>query len=117
MFAQGFVDEQNQALITIELKQGPLDFIIDTAFFGSMIVGEEVFEKSAAEFDLGASWAVVASGRKERFASFVVQHEWMESIVLSQILIGPGRDCLIGTEFLKEHRLEINYRRQTVILD
>lgn len=31
----GFIDELNQAFLTVDLGQGPLDFQIDTGFNGS----------------------------------------------------------------------------------
>jgi|GEM_PF-6123375 len=41
---QGFLEPDNQALLTIDFGQGPLDFLIDTGFNGTLIVGEEILD-------------------------------------------------------------------------
>ena len=32
------------------------------------------------------------------------------------ILVGPGKECLLGTDLLNPHRLEIDFRTRTVRL-
>ena len=41
---QGFLEPDNQALVTLDFGQGPLDFLIDTGFNGTLIVGEEILD-------------------------------------------------------------------------
>ena len=41
---QGYLDERNQAFLTLDFGQGPLDFEIDTGFDGTLVVGEELFD-------------------------------------------------------------------------
>ena len=45
---EGLVDELDEAFLTIDFGQGPLDFQIDTGFSGTLIVGEELFGPSQA---------------------------------------------------------------------
>ena len=44
----GLIDQLNEAFLTIDFGQGPLDFQIDTGFSGTLIVGEELFDASRA---------------------------------------------------------------------
>jgi hypothetical protein len=44
----GFLDELDRTRLTIDFGQGPLDAIVDTAFTGALLVGEEVFNREAA---------------------------------------------------------------------
>jgi hypothetical protein len=45
---EGFLDERNQAFLTLDFGQGPLVFEIDTGFTGTLLVGEELFDPAKA---------------------------------------------------------------------
>ncbi len=44
----GYLDELDQAFLTIDTGQGALDFQIDTGFSGALVVGHELFDASRA---------------------------------------------------------------------
>lgn len=114
---QGFLDETRQAFLTIELRQGPLDFLIDTGFNGSLIVGEELFSAADALHAEGKVVTELAAGQTADFQSFIIDLIWFDEQTLAQILVGPGKECLVGTRLLDEHCLQIDYRKRTVDLD
>lgn len=112
----GYLDELDQAFLAIDFGQGPRDFQIDTGFTGTFVVGEELFDTSRAT-PSGTVEAALAAGRTWTFPCYDVQVDWLGQRILVRVLVGPGRDCLIGTVLLNPHRLEIDYGRRTVRLD
>lgn len=108
MSVDGFVDEIEQAFLTIELPQGPLDFQIDTGFSGALIIGSELFETDGAT-DAGTIDAELAADHHHTFQAYEVVLNWFDEPVLVRVMVGPGKECLIGTQMLTPHRLEIDF--------
>ena len=111
----GFLDELNQAFVTLELDNTPLDFQIDTGFNGTLIVGEELFDP-ACGIPTGTIKAELADEHVTTYDTYDVVVKWLDEDAQVQILIGPGKLCLLGTDLLSPHRLEIDYGQQTVRL-
>ena len=112
---EGFVDDLNEALLTIDFGQGRLDFQVDTGFSGTLIVGEELFDASQAT-PAGTIEALLAADQSWTYQRYDVQFEWLGQQALVRVLIGPGKECLVGTELLNPHRLTIDYGQRTVRL-
>jgi len=112
---EGHLDELNQAFLTFDFGQGPLDFHIDTGFSGTLIIGEELFDRSRA-IPAGTIEAELAAHQVWIYERFDIQFTWLGQEALVRALIGPGKECLIGTELLHPHRLEIDYGKGTVLL-
>lgn len=113
---EGFLDERNAAFLTLNIGEDLLDFHIDTGFDGTLVVGEELFDSRRAT-PAGHVEAELAAGRHAVFQSFFVEFDWHGETVRSQVLVGPGKECLLGTELLNPHRLEIDYGERTVHLE
>ena len=111
----GFLDELNQAWLNLDFEQGRADFLIDTGFAGTLIIGEESFDASRA-IPAGYVDSTLAAGQSYRYQRFDLSLEWLGVEVRLFVLVGPGSECLIGTDLLSPHRLEIDYQRQTVRL-
>ncbi len=111
----GFLDELNQAFFTIDLGQGPLDFQIDTGFSGTFVIGEELFEVPNA-VPAGKVDADLAADQNQSFDSYDIVFDWLNEETQCLVLVGPGKDCLIGTAMFNPHRLEIDYGRRSVCL-
>ncbi len=111
----GNLDELDQAFLTIDTGQGALDFQIDTGFSGALVVGHELFDASRAT-PSGTLEAALAAGQTWIFDCSDVQFDWLGKRILAQILIGPGKECLVGTALLNPHRLAIDYGKRTVDL-
>ena len=112
---RGFLDELNQAFLTLELGLTPLDFQIDTGFNGTLIVGEELFDPACGT-PTGTMKAELADEHIATYDTYDVVLPWFDEDVQIQILIGPGKLCLLGTDLLHPHRLEIDYGQQIVRL-
>ena len=115
MLVDGFLDELNQAFVTIDFGQGPLDFQIDTGFCGTLVIGEELFDSAHAE-PAGTVEAELAAGQIYVYPSFVARSRWLGMDAEIEILVGPGQECLLGTDLLNPHRLEIDFRTRSVRL-
>lgn len=113
---RGLLDEVNRALLTIDCGLGPIDFVIDTGFDGSLIVGDELFEPTDACRQVGHVIADLAAEQVFAYEAWLVQFNWMGEDTQTRVLVGPGTDCLIGTALLEPHRLEIDYEKRTVEL-
>ena len=113
---QGFLEPDNQALVTLDFGQGPLDFLIDTGFNGTLIVGEEILETRDL-IPLGTLQAELASQQSFEYLRYAVSFEWFGEELLTEVLVGAGKECLIGTALLNPHRLEIDYEHRTVQLN
>ena len=111
----GFLDERNQAFLTLDCGQGPLDFEIDTGFAGTLLVGKELLDPNSAT-PSGYVEADLASGQSYVYPCCFVELPWHGETIRVQVLIGPGTECLLGTELLSPHRLEIDYGERTVHL-
>ena len=111
----GFLDELNQAFLTIELGNIPLDFQVDTGFNGTLVVGEELFDPSCG-IPTGTMKAELADEHVTTYDTYEVVLKWYGEEVQVQILIGPGKLCLLGTDMLNPHRLQIDYGDRTVEL-
>lgn len=113
----GFLDEFNQAWLNLNLDfgQGHADFLIDTGFAGTLIIGEELFDASRA-IPAGYVDSQLTAGQSYRYERFDLSIEWLSVLVRLFVLVGPGSECLIGTDLLSPHRLEIDYQRRMVRL-
>ena len=111
----GFLDEFNQAWLNIDFGQGRADFLIDTGFSGTLIIGEELFDASRS-IPAGFVDSTLAAGQSHRYERFDLSLEWLGVPVRLFVLVGPGTECLIGTDLFLPHRLEIDYDLRTVRL-
>ena len=111
----GFLDELDQAFLTFPLGNMPLDFQIDTGFSGTLIVGEELFDPSCGT-PAGAMKAELADEHVAMYQTFKVIVNWFDEPTQVRVLVGPGKLCLLGTDMLKPHRLEIDYGTRTAQL-
>ncbi|MDA1055327.1 MAG: hypothetical protein O3C40_33315 [Planctomycetota bacterium] len=112
---KGFVDELNQPFLTLDFGQGELDFLVDTGFIGTLVVGEELFDASNAA-SAGYVEAELAAGQLYTFACHFVEFEWFGKMTRIRILLAPGTECLLGSQLLAPNRLEIDYEQRSVTL-
>ena len=110
-----FLDHDNQAFLTFDCGQGPLDYLIDTGFNGSLIIGEEVFDPTNA-IPAGAMTTELASHQSFQYQTYLLAFDWFGQELITRIMVGAGKECLIGTALLNPHRLEIDYGSQSVKL-
>ncbi len=112
---RGFLDEFDQAFLTFPLGGVPLDFQIDTGFSGTLIVGEELFDPECGT-STGSMKAELADEHLATYETFSVILDWFDEPTQVIVLVGPGKLCLLGTDMLNPHCLEIDYGLRKVRL-
>jgi predicted aspartyl protease len=112
---EGLLDDLDEAFLTLDFGQGPLDFQIDTGFSGTLVVGEELFDPSQAK-RAGTIEARLAADQTWIYERFDVEFDWLGKRTEVRILVGPGKECLLGTQLLVPHRLDIDYGQRSVRL-
>ena len=111
----GFLDESNDAFLTFDFGQGELEFLVDTGSSGSLVVGEYYFDASKASF-VGHVEVGLAAGQTQEYARYEMTFTWFARPINKRILVGPGKECIVGTELFNPNRLEIDYSKRTVRL-
>ena len=109
----GFLDEFNLAFVTVDFGQGPLDFMIDTGFTGTLVIGEQFFDPRQAE-NAGSTDAELADEGWAEYATYYVEFDWFGETIRARVLIGLGKTCLLGIAMLMDRRLEIDYPARAV---
>ena len=112
---QGITDELDLAFLTVDFGQGPIDFQVDTAFRGTLLIGEDVFDSSRAE-PAGFVDADLAADQSYEFPRFRIIFQWLGQAIDTFILVGPGKECLLGTALLSPHHLDIDCEARVVHL-
>ena len=115
MLVDGFLDELDQAWLTVDFGHGAADFLIDTGFAGGLIIGEELFDPSQGT-SAGHIDAELAAVQHYRYPTFDIEFTWFEVPIRIGVLVGPGKECLIGTYLLAPHHLDIDYEQRVVQL-
>lgn len=72
----GFLDELHQSFLTLDIGQGPLDFLVDTGFAGTLVIGEELLDPTNAEW-VGESEADLAAGQTQLFDLYEIEFLWL----------------------------------------
>ena len=111
----GFLDELDQAWLTVDFGHGVVDFLIDTGFAGGLIIGEEYFDSTRGT-PAGHIDAELAAGQHFRYPTYDIELSWFDVPIRIGVLVGPGKECLIGTYLLALHRLDIDYEQGAVKL-
>lgn len=112
---EGRLDEKDQAWMQIILKDGALDFLIDTGFSGTLVIGDDVFDTAFLPWR-GECEAELAAGETAIFQIYDAEIDWLGQWKTVRVYVGPGSECLLGTDILQPHRLEIDYSLRTVSL-
>lgn len=118
----GRVDEQNRALIDLEVRRalGAKNFQvaawIDTAFNGYLVFPSDLIQSLQLEA-LAESDAILANGALVRLRSFVCYLDWFGTVVAAQVIANEGEIPLLGTVLLDNHVLRIDYRSRTLSLE
>ena len=118
----GHVDESLRALIDIRIGQTEIDqssgvtVWIDTAFDGFLVFPRTMIEKLGLHQEALAE-AILADGRQVTLESYVCYVDWFGRVVAAQVIANEGKLPLLGTEFLANRRLVVDYNERTVTID
>ncbi len=80
-----------------------------------LIVGEEIPDTGDL-IPLGTLPAELASRQSLAYLRYALSFEWFGEDLLTEVHVGSGKECLIGTALLNPHRREIDCEHRTVQL-
>ena len=118
----GHVDESLRALIDVNVGNQAADqsavirVWVDTAFDGFFVFPRTMIEELGVRQE-AMTQAILADGREVTLESFVCYVDWFGEILAVQVIANNGKLPLLGTEFLANHRLVVDYIENTVSID
>ena len=118
----GNVDGAGRALAVLRVRSsedaepGELTVWIDTAFTGELVIPRERIEALGLP-QSAAVLAGLADGREVVLDSYSCLIEWFGEPRLVEVIENDGGFPLLGVGLLREHRLKIDYRSRTVVID
>ena len=118
----GYVDELLRALIDVNVgnqsanQSAVVRVWVDTAFNGFFVFPRIMIEELGLHQE-AMTQAILADGREVTLESFVCYVDWFGRIVAAQVIANDGKLPLLGTEFLANHRLVVDYVENLVSID
>ena len=112
----GTVTHDGVPVIMIELTGRTWSAIIDTGFNGDLQLPVSLRDPLGARF-VGRLRSLLASGLSVEEDVYLVPFPFDEVTVQAEATFVSESEILIGTKLLSKHRLEIDFRAQTVLLE
>jgi len=97
-------------------QPSPITVWIDTAFDGFFVFPRAMIQELGLHQEALAE-AILADGRQVTLESYVCYVDWFGEVVAAQVIANEGKVPLLGTEFLANHRLVVDYVERTVTID
>lgn len=111
---KGFVNENSEAVLRIELNDGSsIDCVLETGFNGNLILPKNFVEKYTSVIPLRVR-IELAEGKTAEVGMTTVDVKWLGDEFSINILVSDAEESLIGTEMLIDSVLEIDYKNLTV---
>ena len=118
----GRVDQSLRALLDVRVANSPSDHPseitvwIDTAFNGFLVFPKTLVDELGL-LQEALSQAILADGSQVTLESYVCHVDWFGEVVAAQVIANDGKLPLLGTEFLANHRLVVDYAAGTVSIE
>ncbi|MEK7659567.1 MAG: hypothetical protein AAB338_02890 [Patescibacteria group bacterium] len=120
---EGWIDDHGQPIMQLQLLglEDPVVALIDTGFNGELIIYEEHAHQAHLRIKPKASDITLADGSRAEFLISEGVIEWFGESRQTTIFVIPGPApqkgrWQIGTQLLRDCRLEINFRERNVRL-
>ena len=119
---KGRVDELRRALIEVWVANKQADqptsiaVWIDTAFDGFLVFPKPLIEQLGLQQEALAQ-AILADGSQVTLESYVCYVDWFGEVVAAQVIANDDKLPLLGTEFLADRKLVVDYAAGTVSID
>jgi clan AA aspartic protease len=116
---KGLVDDSRRALIDVRVSANgstpgdQLTVWIDTAFDGYLVCNRTLIQQLGLT-QWAATEAILADGSRITLESYTAYVEWFGTIVEAQVIANEGAIPLLGTEFLAERSLHVDYKKKSV---
>jgi predicted aspartyl protease len=114
MTGQVTADGQPRVFLEVDEREWPA--LIDTGFNGDLELPYAVGPTLQAR-RIGTVYSLLADGRQVVEDNYQVQFPFDGQVVSAEATFAAVSEILIGTRLLRNHRLEINFRRRTVLIE
>jgi clan AA aspartic protease len=118
---KGEVDKALRALLAVDVRSSQTDASkrvtvwADTAFNGYLVFPRKLIDKLGLQQE-AATDAVLADGNTVMLESYVCYVDWFGRLAPAQVIANEGSLPLLGTEFLDNRVLSVDYAGKTVSL-
>ncbi len=118
----GLVDGALRALVDIQIgntyakQEHSVTAWIDTAFDGFFVFPKKMIDDLDLQQE-ALTDAILADGSRVRLESYVCYVDWFGKIVPAQVIANEGKLPLLGTEFLSNRKLVVDYVNKTVSIN
>lgn len=119
---KGIVDEKLRALIRVPVSSATdgerreIVVWIDTAFNGGLVIPKRQIEELGLVQESAAE-AILADGQSVELEMYQCFVDWFGATYETQVAANESEFPLLGTQLLDGHRLEVDYRSQTIVLN
>jgi clan AA aspartic protease len=111
---KGFVTENLETILTIELSNGsPIDCVLDTGFNGFLLLPRKFIEDNSLDF-VGREAVIMVEQNTIDIDVASGEIKWLGKILSVRILVSETDEALVGTQMLIDSLLEIDYKNLTV---
>ena len=111
----GTVSREGDPVVTIAVCGRDWPAIIDTGFNGDLQLPEDCRSSLPAKYAGRVSWLLANKQRIEE-DTYLVRLRFDGELVPAMANFAPASELLIGTHFLRKHRLTIDFAARTVRL-
>ena len=118
----GEVDSSGRALLTLRVRtrsESPATewtVWIDTAFTGQLVVPLRTIDQIGLRKS-AAITAGLADGSSVVLETYSCLLDWFGEPQMAEVIASDGECPLLGVELLLGHRLEVDYRSRTVVVE
>ncbi len=113
---RGTVTDERVPVVELLLNGREWRAVIDTGFNGYLELPESLRAAVKARF-IGHLESALAAGQTIVEENYIVEFPFDGETLEVEATFAPGNDILIGTGLLRNHRLEIDFREQFVLVD
>ena len=110
----GHVDDSLRALLEVHvgktqsIQATEITVWIDRAFDGFLVFSKSLIDRLDLNQEATAE-AILADGSCVVLESYICYVNWFDEVVAAQVIANDGKIPLIGTEFLANHQLFVDY--------
>lgn len=112
----GTVTDDGVPAVELELAGKMWAAIIDTGFNGDLELPEQLFPMLPLEY-LGRTLSTLAGGQQIEEDEYLVNVSFDGRTVSAEATFAPGDTILVGTNLLRDHRLEVVFPEATVLIE
>jgi predicted aspartyl protease len=112
----GMVTEEGDPEVTLAVAGRDWPATIDTGFNGDLQLPEDCRGSLSAKYRGRVTWLLANNQRIEE-ETYLARVAFDGEVVPAMVSFGSAREVLIGTHFLRKHRLTIDFVARTVLLE